>query len=74
MVRTDHHASRWILILADATGKRARWRLRLLESDFEIVLRAGVKYQAANALSRFVTRGDVTNAIRDDIPVLVVQT
>jgi RNase H-like domain found in reverse transcriptase len=36
VVRTDHNSLRWVLNLADAQGRLARWRLRLLEFDFEV--------------------------------------
>lgn len=34
--------------LADATGRLARWGLRLSELEFEEVHLAGIKHQAAN--------------------------
>lgn len=51
-VRTDHQALRWILDLNESTGFLAHWRLRLMESEFEIQHRPGRKNMVANALSR----------------------
>jgi hypothetical protein len=36
MVRTDHHALRWVMNLAEAQGRLARWRLRLTEFTFKV--------------------------------------
>jgi RNase H-like domain found in reverse transcriptase/Reverse transcriptase (RNA-dependent DNA polymerase) len=36
VIRTDHNSLRWVLNLADAQGRLARWRLQLLEFDFEV--------------------------------------
>ena len=72
-IRTDHDALRWILNMADATGKLARWRLRLAEYEFDVVHRAGVKHQAADALSRLPTDGEDKAPLDDEIPVLVIQ-
>lgn len=54
-IRTDHHAMRWILNLTDATGKHARWCLRLMEFDHKVNHKAGVQRQAADALTGFRT-------------------
>jgi len=56
-VRTDHSALRWILNLNDTTARLTRWRLRLMEFEFEVVHRKGIKHQAADALSRLETSG-----------------
>ena len=51
-VRSDRDSLRWVLNLADAKGRLAGWRLRLSEYDFVVEHRAGIKHQAAEALSR----------------------
>lgn len=40
-VRRDQEALGWILTMANATGKLARWRLRLFKFEFNIKHRAG---------------------------------
>lgn len=55
--RPDNHTLRCILNPADATGRLAHWRVRLLELDFERVHRTGVKHKAADALSSVPTVG-----------------
>ena len=41
VIRTDHDSLRWLLNIADVSGRLARWRLRLSEFDFEVVHRPG---------------------------------
>lgn len=48
--RTDHEALRWILNMADLTGKLARWRLSLSELEFDVFHRFGIKHQAPDDL------------------------
>lgn len=55
---TDHQALRWIMNLYDAFGRLARWRLRLLEYDFTVHYRKGLKNQIADAISRLPTWGE----------------
>jgi RNase H-like domain found in reverse transcriptase len=52
VVRTDHNSLRWVLNLADAQGRLARWRLRLLEFDFEVQYSPGASHHAADTVSR----------------------
>jgi hypothetical protein len=52
VIRTDHHSLRWVLNLSDAQGRLARWRLRLLEFDFEVQYSPGKQHHAADTLSR----------------------
>lgn len=51
-IGTNHDFLNRILDLTDNTGKLARWRLQLFQSYFIFIRRAGVKHQAADALSR----------------------
>lgn len=71
-IPTDHEALRWILSMTEATGKPARWRLRLTEFEIDIVHRAGVKRKAADALSRLNTKGVDCPPMVDEVPVLAI--
>jgi len=51
-VRTDHNALRWMMTLNDPQGRLMRWRLRLMEFNYEIVYRPGRVHQVPDALSR----------------------
>jgi hypothetical protein len=52
LVRTDHHSLRWVLNLSDAQGRLARWRLRLLEFDYEVQYSPGKHHHGADTMSR----------------------
>lgn len=43
-IRTDHNWVRRVLNLPDASGRLATWRLRLIEFEFAVLHRAGVKH------------------------------
>ena len=58
--------------MADATGKLARWRLRLAELEFDVVHHAGFINKAADALCRLETDGEDTTPLNDDMPVFLI--
>jgi transposase InsO family protein len=68
LVRTDHHSLRWVLNLADAQGRLARWRLRLLEFDFEVEYAPGKEHHAADTLSRLTPADDTATPLDTEIP------
>ena len=72
-LRTDHEALRWVLNLADRSGRLARWRLRLAEYDYDLQYRPGVKHQLADGVSRLRTDEGETAAVDDEVPCFVVQ-
>jgi hypothetical protein len=51
-IRADHNSLRWVLNLADTQGRLARWRLRLLELDFEVQHAPDKEHHGADTLSR----------------------
>lgn len=71
-LRTNYHALLIILIQADATRKLASWRLKLLKYVSEIVHRAGLKHQSANALSEPRTTRVYNTELEEKISVIVV--
>ena len=69
LVRTDHNALKWLLTLEDPTGRLMRWRLRLMEFDYEIIYRPGLKHQVPDALSRLRHPPGAPNSeVDDEIP------
>lgn len=60
------------LKLTDSTRIHAHWCLRLSEYAFDVVRRAGIKRQAAEALSRLQTTGEDPTLPEKDFPVLAI--
>lgn len=56
-----------------ASGRLARLHLRLSEFHFDVVLRAGVTHQAADAMSRFCTDCVETTNLDDNLSVCNVE-
>ena len=72
-LRTDHEALRWVLNLADSSGRLARWRLRLAEYDYEVQYRPGVKHQLADGVSRLRVKDALSEPVDDEVPCFAVQ-
>lgn len=73
-IRTDDKSLEWMLKLADVLGRFAWWRLCFSKLEYEVVNRAGIKNQAADALSRIETTGADTDSIEDNLPGAVIDT
>lgn len=72
-VRIDHEGAKSVLTMSDASGKLARMCLRLVEFKFDIVNRAGINHQAADALPILVTTGTDNMKMGDEAPVLNIK-
>ena len=72
LIRTDHHSLRWVLNLSDAQGRLARWRLRLLEFDFEVEYSPGKEHHGADTMSRLPPSPQPE--VITDIPVPAIDT
>ena len=72
-LRPDHEALRWVLNLADSSGRLARWRLRLAEYDYELQYRPGFKHQLADSVSRLRTDGGDPAPVDGEVPCFAVQ-
>jgi RNase H-like domain found in reverse transcriptase len=69
IVRTDHHALRWVMNLSDAQGRLARFRLRLAEFTFKAEYHPGTSHHAADAMSRLPHQAIPAEPIEGDILV-----
>lgn len=56
------------------TDKFTRWRLRLMEFDFDIISQSEAKHQAANVLSRLATEGTDDSGFKNDVPKMAIDT
>jgi RNase H-like domain found in reverse transcriptase len=52
VIRPDNHSLRWVLNSSDAQGRLDRWRLRLLEFDYEVQYHPGALQHGADIISR----------------------
>lgn len=48
----DHDAFKWVINVADSTGRLARWRLRLFEFNFDLVHKLAITNKEAYASSK----------------------
>lgn len=58
--------------MTEVTDKLSCWRVRLSEFDFDVLLRGGLKYQAAEAVSRVRAGGSESKMVGDEIPVILI--
>ncbi len=59
---------RWLLEIAEQSGRLMRWRLRLSEFDFEVRYKKGKANSQADALSRLATLGETVVPVDEEIP------
>ena len=65
----DHAASRWILTIAESTGRLTRWRLLLSEFNYEIDYIPGRVNSVPDAMSRVLTPAGDPQPVEADVPV-----
>lgn len=70
---TDHQGLRWVMNMTDASGRLARWRLRLLGYEFTLHYRKGLKNQIYHAVPRLPTFSETTIAPDIKIPCYVIE-
>lgn len=70
MFRTNRKVPRWLVTIADDTGKLVQRPLTFSEFEFNIVLCDGIKHKAAETMSRFETLGKNETPLYDEVPVL----
>ena len=56
LLRTDHHALKWLMSFKEPQGQVARWLERLHEYEHEIQPRTGTDHSNADAMSRWPRR------------------
>ena len=67
-VYTDHQPLRWLLTISEPSGRLARWILLLLEFDFTVRYKKGIKNTIADAISLLLTFGGSSVDVNPDIP------
>lgn len=72
-LRADHNSLRWTLDLVDASGRLARWLLRLSEFEYEVQYRPEIKRNVAYAMLRLNTDGLDTTIVDNDISCYTMQ-
>lgn len=81
---TDHKPLQWVNNLKEPNSRLMRWRLKLLEYDYDIVYRKGSENKVADALSRIEIHpienqsvignpDENTNRLFDDFPELTAE-
>ena len=72
LIRTDHSSLRWLLNMGIASGRVARWSLRLSEFRKKVCTRPGGEHHCADAMSRLRKLAQDRSVIPEDIPCLAL--
>ena len=70
---SDQASLRWLLKIANPSGRLMRWRLRLSEFDFTVQYKRGLCNTQADALPRLATLGETKSDIDDEIPCFMIE-
>lgn len=70
----DNLALRFILNLADASARLARWWLRIAEYEYDVEYRPIVYHQLADEVSKFWTEGEDDTDIDYEVPYFIVES
>ena len=71
-VYSDQASLRWLMTIAEPSGRLIRWHLKLAEFDFEVLYKRGYINTQADALSRLPTAGETTVDVDDEIPCFAI--
>src|SRR5271156_6467063 len=63
----DHQALLYLVNKPCATGRIIRWFVILLEFDFKVAVKKGIKHRRADHLSR-ITSGEAPTGVDDELP------
>lgn len=67
--RTDFEALKWLLTISDASKTLVRWRLQLLEPEWNMEHRVGSQHQDADEPSSLLTIGSDKSNVDKETPV-----
>lgn len=73
-IRTHRESLKWIFTLSVATSRLDRWQLHPSKFDFVVVYRTGIKYRAADALSRLTATGRDQESIANNLQIAMLET
>lgn len=69
----NHHSVRWLMNIAERSGRLARWRLRISEFDYDIGYVERPKNALADCMSRIPTDVATTVTIEKDISCFIAE-
>lgn len=72
MVFTDYVTIRWLLTIQEPSEKLMRWRLYLVELNFEVTNKKMMDKMQADALLRLRMQAETITDYSDDIPAFML--